>query len=228
MPPYLSVIVPALNEEILLAATLDRLAGEPDTEIILIDGGSSDRTMEIAAGYNVTILQSEPGRARQMNAGAARAQGQALLFCHADTLVPPAYKELIAATLTQPGTVAGAFSLSISLNGRLIRLVEFLANRRARKKQLPFGDQGLFLAADRFRSLGGYPKIALLEDVVLVERLRRQGTIAIVDQCAVSSGRRWEKNGVLPTSLLNQFILLGYRLGVAPARLAEIYRHLGR
>ena len=224
----LSVIVPVLNEEKFLDATLSRLAGEADVEILLVDGGSTDRTTCIAGRYPVSVLRSERGRARQMNAGAARAKGDILFFCHADTLVPAGYKKMIETALTGAKTVAGAFSLAIALDGLSIRLIEKLANRRSRKRQLPFGDQGLFLRADRFHNHGGFPDIPLLEDLSLVERLRNHGTIKIIDHCVVSSGRRWDKNGVLLTSLLNQLILLGHRLGIAPARLAQIYQWLGR
>ena len=228
MSPSLSVIIPALNEEKLLAATLDRLCVEPDTEIILVDGGSTDRTTRIAGQYPVLLLASAKGRARQMNTGAARAKGEILFFCHADTLVPPGYKKRLETALTGPDTVAGAFSLAIALDGPLIRLVEFLANHRARSRQLPFGDQGLFLAASRFHLLGGFSDIPLLEDVVLIEKLRYLGSIAIVEAAVISSGRRWQKNGVLLTSLTNQLILLGYRCGISPIRLARLYQRLGR
>lgn len=224
----LSVIVPTLNEEEHVQATLASLQGEPGTEIIVVDGGSTDRTRELAAGYAVTLLQAGKGRGRQMNAGADRAKGSLLLFCHADTTLPPGYAALVRRTMSAPDVTGGAFSLRIDLTGWRIRLIEKLANRRACKAQMPYGDQGLFLRKNDFAKLGGFPESALLEDVILVERLRARGRIAVLPQPAISSGRRWQRHGVLATSLRNRFIILGYRLGVSPDSLARLYYGRGR
>lgn len=219
----LSVIVPTLNEEERLAATLTRIATGRPTEIIVVDGGSTDRTAEIAADFPVIFMHSAKGRGRQMNAGVAKATGDLLLFVHADTLMPDGYADLIRRSFDRPGVVGGAFSLRIELEGRLVRLIERLANRRAVHAQMPYGDQGLFLRKDDFSKVGGFPDLPLLEDVVLVDRLRSLGRLLILPQPAVSSGRRWQRHGVLTTSLINRLIILGYRLGVSPARLARLY-----
>jgi rSAM/selenodomain-associated transferase 2 len=228
MPLTLSVIVPTYNEENVLAASLDRLASEDSVEIILVDAGSNDQTRSIAEKYSLILVQAKRGRASQMNAGAVLARGEILCFVHADTLLPFGYKNLIREALQSPEVIAGAFSLHIGLAGRSIRLVEALANRRAVRRQLPYGDQGLFLHASRFHRLGGFPDLPLLEDLAFVEQLKKEGKIVILPKPATSSGRRWEKNGVLRTSLLNQLILTGYRLGISPARLARIYLWPGR
>jgi len=228
MPPSLSIIVPTFNEEKVLAACLDRLTSQKDVEIILADAGSSDQTMSIAEKYPLTVLQAKRGRASQMNAGAVHACGEVLCFVHADTLLPFGYKNLILEALESSEVVAGAFSLHISLAGRNIRLVESLANRRAIHRQLPYGDQSLFLHARLYHRLGGFPDLPLLEDLIFVEQLKREGKVVILPEPATSSGRRWKKNGVLRTSLLNQLILTGYRLGISPSRLARIYLRLGR
>ncbi len=225
---FLSVIVPTLNEEERIATTLDSLAGAPDTEIIVVDGGSTDQTSERAANFPVTFLNAGKGRGRQMNAGAARARGPLLLFAHADTVLPPDYATLVRRALSAPEVAGGAFSLRIDLGGWRIRLVEKLANRRASKGQMPYGDQALFLRKSAFISLGGFPELALLEDVVLIEQLRSLGRIEVLPQPATSSGRRWQRHGVLTTSLLNRFIILGYHLGVSPDRLARLYYRRGR
>ena len=163
-----------------------------------------------------------------MNAGAARAKGTLLLFVHADTIMPDGYADFIRQTLKHPAVAGGAFSLRIDLEGPLIRLVEKLANRRAGQKQMPYGDQGLFLRSRDFSKLDGFPDLPLLEDVVMVERLRELGRIVILPQPASSSGRRWQRHGVLTTSMVNRLIILGYRLGVSPDRLARFYYGFGR
>jgi rSAM/selenodomain-associated transferase 2 len=221
----LSVIVPALNEAGHLPATLASIArGQPD-EIRVIDGGSVDQTSEVAVGFGAKIISSSPGRARQMNQGAAGARGEILLFVHADTELPADYREPIFAALRCPGTVGGAFRFRIRdpFAGRA--LIEWFANARSRLCQMPFGDQGLFIRRWAFEYLGGFPDIALMEDYEMVRRLRRLGKVVTLSQDARTSGRRWLELGLLRTTLINQLTIMGYRLGIAPSRLARFYYH---
>ena len=226
----LSIVIPALNESAALGrrlGALRALAGA--SEILVVDGGSTDRTVEIAAAVTgVEVLRSAPGRARQMNAGAAAARGDTLLFCHADVRLPPAAVAWIAAILERPGVVAGAFRTRHIAEGRwkgkrragLLRL----ADLRSRYSSLPYGDQGLFLAAATFRRLGGFADLPIMEDLEFSRRLRRLGTIATAAAEVEVSGRRFESAPLRQALMVNLFPLL-YAAGVSPATLASLYAH---
>ena len=227
MSGIISIIIPALNEAEAIGRTLESAAGAPETELIVADGGSKDATGEIARSCGAVVVSSPPGRARQMNAGAQVARGEFLLFLHADTRLPPGYEREVRRVLDLPGVVAGAFALQIAGAGWGLRLVERAANLRSRLLQLPYGDQGLFLKAEMLRSLGGFPELPLMEDVELARRLRRKGRIATSPLAAITSARRWESLGVVRATLLNQFFLLAYLLGMPPRRLASWYSRHG-
>jgi rSAM/selenodomain-associated transferase 2/rSAM/selenodomain-associated transferase 1 len=219
-----SVVIPALDEEMRLPATLAGAKRGAPHEIIVVDGGSTDRTVAAARAHDAIVLTAPQGRAAQMNAGAAIATGEFLLFLHADTILPADYTMLVCTTLARTGVAGGAFEFAISDEFAGRRTIERGTNWRARHRQLPYGDQGIFVRRDTFARIGGFPALPIMEDDVFVRRLRRLGRIAIAPAAAVTSGRRWQTRGALRTTLLNQFILLGYRLGIAPARLAAWYR----
>jgi rSAM/selenodomain-associated transferase 2 len=218
-----SVIIPAFNEAVRIAASIQSARRGNPQEIIVVDGGSADGTAELARDAGATVISAMPGRARQMNAGAARATGNALLFLHSDTLLPPNYLHAVSQILRGSGVAAGAFRLSIegAFSGR--RLVEWGANVRSRYSEKPYGDQAIFLRRALFEELGGFANQPLLEDVELVHRLRRHGRIVIVSQAVVTSGRRWQQLGALRTTLTNQIILTAYALGVSSETLARLY-----
>lgn len=219
-----AVIIPTFNEEHPLPSTLAAVQRGAPHEIIVTDGGSTDRTAAIARGHEAIFLSSPPGRARQMNRGAAIATGEYLLFLHADTLLPPDFPRFVRQTLAQPGVVGGAFKFAIAGEFPGRRLIERGTNRRACRSQLPYGDQGLFVSRAVFDRVGGFPDQPIMEDYAFVKRLQRLGRIAMAPATAVTSGRRWQRRGALGTTLLNQLIVLGYRLGVSPVRLARWYR----
>jgi rSAM/selenodomain-associated transferase 2 len=227
-PPRMSVVIPTLNEEKHLEATLQSVAREPDIEVIVVDGGSSDRTAELAPARGARLLRTTAQRARQMNAGAAAASAPVLLFLHGDTRLPPGFSGLALKLLAGRGTAAGAFRLAVAGPGWGLRVIEGLANVRSRILHLPYGDQGLFVTADLFRRLGGFPDLPIMEDVVLVRRLNKRGRVAIAPCSALTSDRRWRRLGILRTTLVNQVVLMGFFLGVDPARLAGWYRGLAR
>jgi rSAM/selenodomain-associated transferase 2/rSAM/selenodomain-associated transferase 1 len=219
-----SVIVPALNEAAQIAASLESVfAGSPH-EVIVVDGGSSDDTRTLAQAAGATVLQSQPGRARQMNAGAALATGAVLLFLHADTLLPAGWRDLVEQTLRRPGVVAGSFRFKVTepFHGRAF--VEWATNLRSRWLQNPYGDQASFLRRALFEEVGGYADLPIMEDHELNRRLRLHGRIAIAPAPARTSGRRWRRLGLVRASFINRIVTMGYRLGVGPDRLARFYR----
>jgi rSAM/selenodomain-associated transferase 2/rSAM/selenodomain-associated transferase 1 len=219
-----SVIMPALNEESNIGATLHAVGQAPCHEVIVVDGGSTDTTAQRAAEAGTTVLVSKPGRARQMNAGAARAEGASLLFLHADTLLPPAWAEVVARTLSAAGVAAGAFRFRIAGNFRGKSLVEWTTGIRSRWLQRPYGDQGLFLTRALFEEMGGFADLPIMEDYEFALRLRRRARIVTVREAALTSGRRWQTLGVIRTTLRNQWMLAAYHLGVPPRKLATRYR----
>ena len=223
-----SVIIPALNEERDIAATLRAVGQSPCHEVIVIDGGSTDATVQRAREASVNVLTSKLGRARQMNAGAVRAEGGSLLFLHADTLLPPAWADVVPRTLRAPGVVAGAFRFRIADSFAGKSFIEWTTGFRSRWLQRPYGDQGLFLPRALFEEMGGFADLPIMEDYEFSARLRRRGRIVTVGEAALTSARRWQTLGVVRTTLRNQWMLAGYHLGVNPRRLATRYRATGR
>jgi len=220
----ISIIIPTWNEESNIGFLLDGLVGTPNVEIIVVDGNSSDQTREIAAYHNVRVIQASRCRAIQMNTGAREAQGEILLFLHADTCLPKNWGSMVRKALAEPSTAAGAFELAIKGNAKGLRIVERLTNFRARRFQLPYGDQAIFLKADLFRRIGGYCDLPIMEDFELIRRLRKFGCIVIAPATAVTSARRWQDLGIWRTTLINQAMIIGYLIGIPPALLARLYR----
>jgi rSAM/selenodomain-associated transferase 2 len=220
----LSIIIPTLNEAAVLAQTLAAIGSDPNIEVLVVDGGSQDDTCAIAQSWGAKLLHSNPGRAQQMNLGAQTAQNEILLFLHGDTLLPPNYYGLIAMTIAQPHTIAGAFDLTINAPDVSLRLVEWGVRLRSRLLQLPYGDQGIFLKRETFGAIGGYPNLAIMEDYQLIQTLKQLGQIAIVPTPVKTHPRRWQKLGILRTTVLNQIMILGYHLGIPPERLRTWYR----
>ena len=219
----LSVIIPVLNEAEMIAQTLQYLQA-PAVEIILVDGGSSDPTVAIAKERGAkVILSPEPGRAIQMNTGAQYATADTLLFLHADTQLPLNYRQLVQETLAKPKTVAGAFLLKINGQNPLLRLIEKGVNARSRFLQMPYGDQGIFLKKETFEKVGGFPILPIMEDFQLIRTLKKQGKIRLAAASVLTSARRWERLGVIQTTLINQIIIIGYFLGIPPSQLKQWY-----
>lgn len=218
----ISVIVPTLNEEERIGETL-RQIGDEDLEIIVADGGSIDKTVEVCRKAGVKVIDSQPGRAVQMNAGAAEASGQILLFLHADTRLPAGFPGMVRGVISS-GAAGGAFSFGTDWDIFPMRVVAWGANLRARFFGIVFGDQGIFARADWFRKVGGFPDIPLLEDFELVRALKKNGRFQILQGKAVSSARRWKNRGIWRTTLTNQAITLLYLVGVNPEKLDRWYR----
>jgi rSAM/selenodomain-associated transferase 2 len=226
----LSIIMPVLDEGEGISAALDALADMRSlgVEVIVVDGGSRDATVQRARLRSDLVLQTPRGRAQQMNAGAARATGDVLLFLHADTRLPRETDHLVLDGLQRSGRVWGRFDVTIVGEPRMLETVAWCMNRRSRLTGIATGDQAIFVARDAFQSVGGFPAIALMEDIALCKRLKRLGRPLCLPQRVVTSGRRWERGGVWRTVVLMWRLRLAYFFGADPARLAQRYGYGAR
>lgn len=249
----ISIIIPTYNEAGNIGELLDELLSELTgvvgagnrleiriescLEIIVVDGGSSDRTPAIVSdyveSYPVQLIVTTSGRAAQMNQGAKVAQGEILLFLHADSRLPKDFIGLVNQVFqetpeqgnTPPNSyIAGAFELEITGDLPGLRLVEKLVNCRSHLFQLPYGDQAIFLKATTFQQLGGFPNLPIMEDFQLIRQLQKLGKIAIVPAPVKTSPRRWQKLGVWQTTIINQLVIFGFFLGIPPEKIANFYR----
>lgn len=222
----LSIIIPLLNEAQSLPDVLARLtaARREDVEVIVVDGGSSDDSAAIAKAAGFTVIRAERGRALQMNAGAAAAAGDVLLFLHADTHLPERFGTLIRDALGSGRHVWGRFDVRISGRSWMLLVVARLMNLRSRLTGIATGDQALFVTRAAFQRVGGFPKQPLMEDIELSKRLRRLSPPACLAQPVTTSGRRWESRGVWRTILLMWRLRWRYWRGASPEQLAREYQ----
>jgi rSAM/selenodomain-associated transferase 2 len=222
----ISIVIPALNEAGEIARTLEplqpmRAAGH---EVIVVDGGSTDRTTELARPLADRVIRTARGRARQMNAGARVARGEVLLFLHADTRLPPDAERLILEGLARSGRGWGRFDVRLSGRHPLLVVTGPLFSLRSRLTGTATGDQAIFVRRDWFEQAGGYPDIPLMEDLALSRALRRTGRPLCLWQRVVTSSRRWEERGIVRTILLMWRLRLAYYAGADPRELARRYR----
>jgi len=231
----LSVIVPVLNEAKVIGSLLEHLlALKGEHEVIVVDGGSDDDTAAIASRYAslprreswggyVRVISSEKGRARQMNAGAREARGEALLFLHADCRLPPEAIPAIEAAVADPACVGGCFSLALDENGLIYRLISWLTSLRMRLTGRMTGDEGIFVRRESFERLGGFRDIPLMEDWDFGSRLRSLGQVRQLPLPITASARRWKKWGLWRTFWLMRRLRFLYMLGVPPQELRKLY-----
>lgn len=221
----LSIVIPVLNEGARLTACLETLARLRDegAQVIVCDGGSTDDTVARGRGAGVPVVSSGRGRARQMNAGARQADGNLLVFLHADTIVgPPACKRLLELAAT-PGEVWGRFDVRLSGDGLAFRVIEFMMNVRSRYTGIATGDQLMFVSRALFHQVGGFEEVALMEDIRLCAALRRRVHPICPRETVLTSSRKWREEGVVRTVLLMWRLRLAHFLGADPASLARRY-----
>ncbi len=219
----LSVIIPTLNEEAGLGSTLESVRqSAPGSEVVVADGGSEDTTLRIACGVpGVRWISAPRGRGTQMNAGAAVATGDVLLFLHADTHLPSAAGALVAAALDDPRVVGGSFFLGFDSAHPLLRLYSIAS--RLNVRWATYGDQAFFVRRESFERVGGFPPQPLFEDVAMQARIRRLGRCVKIQRPVRTSARRFLRVGVVRQQVLNASLVLAYHLGVSPRRLAAWY-----
>jgi rSAM/selenodomain-associated transferase 2 len=219
----ISVVVPMLNEERTIAATLLALTQLKPHELILVDGGSSDGTPTICRQFNVEVLTAPRGRAAQMNYGARRATGNVLLFLHADTRLPPTAFDDIRDALGDPRFVGGRFDIQLDGDHWMLRVIGAMISLRSRLSKVGTGDQGIFVRREVFQRMGGFPEIPLMEDIALCRALKRLGEVACLRSKVITSARRWESDGVWRTIFRMWMLKSLYLMGVSPVRLKKFY-----
>lgn len=229
----IAVVIPTLNEEAAIAHTVRRTAGLGFDEIVVVDGGSRDRTRAIVEAFlseaqqsalgKIFLLVAPPGRARQLNRGAKACRSDVLVFLHADTSLPATARKSIEAALADADIGGGRFDVEFDNASRWSRTISFFMNTRSRLTRITTGDQGQFVRRTVFEQLGGFPDIPLMEDVEFSRRLKRHGATAALKDKVTTSFRRWERRGPLRTVLLMWTLRFLYWLGVSPHRLARLY-----
>lgn len=221
----ISIIIPVINEERRIGECIEAIRqSDKFCEIIVADGGSSDRTIEIAMSLQgVKVIKTQKGRGTQMNAGAFHATGEIFLFLHADTILENGWSQAVASALLDSSIVGGAFTFAINNPAKKYRVIEQWVKLRCFLFRIPYGDQGIFLKKAVFNKLGGYKSIPLMEDVDLIERMKRLGRIVIIETRALTAERRWREKGFIYTAVLNQLIMFLYKAGVSPHKLVKIY-----
>ena len=224
--PLVSVVIPVVHDDVALTSVLSSLEADDRVQVIVVDGGSipsASPALE-AVHRHVVFLMSAPGRARQMNLGAALARGEWVLFLHADTQLPHGWVDEVARVHEDGSMVGGCFRFRLDSDVVFARLLEWGVTLRVRWAKLPYGDQALFVRRRVFEDLGGFLEMSLMEDVDFIRRLRRSGGLHYSNLPAVTSARRWQEDGWLRRSAENVALLLLYLVGVSPRRLARWYR----
>lgn len=224
----MSVIIPVFCEQAVINRTIANIRSQNDgdtAEIIVVDGQAEAETLAAVEDFAVSKLLSAKGRGRQLNLGASRATGEVLVFLHADTVLPPTAFTRIAGVMEDEGCVGGAFDLTIDARRMAFRVIETVASLRSRCTRIPYGDQALFIRASSFRDLGGFRNFPIMEDVDLMQRIKRDGgRIVIIREAVTTSARRWEAEGPVFGTLRNWLLMVFYLCGVAPERLVRFYR----
>ena len=221
---FISIIIPTLNEEVAIQTLLQQLQiyRQQGHEIIVVDGGSTDKTVSISKSLADKVITSEAGRATQMNNGAKQSTNNVLWFLHADTLIPDNVIESIQESLIENNW--GRFDIKLSGSHFLFRIIEKMINPRSCISGIATGDQGIFVRRELFESVNGYSEIPLMEDVELSKNLKKVSSPVCIKEMLTTSSRRWEQKGILSTVLLMWRLRFLYWLGVSAAKLATLYK----
>ena len=222
MPAPVSVVIPSLNEQTLIAAAIDSAFLAGAAEVLVADGGSSDRTIEIAEAHGARVVLGEKMRSRQLNRGAEAARQPNVLFLHADTLLPLDGAGAVAEALKR--IPFGGFRLRFAERSPRLALAAMMINLRTAMTRCPWGDQAQFIRRDAFLRDGGYREIPIMEDYELAVRMKQKGRTVILPQRVVTSGRRFLEKGLLRTATINWRIVIAWRMGADPEELARMYR----
>jgi len=222
--PTVAIIVPLLNESARLSKLLEMLAALGVDEVMLVDGGSTDGSDLLLSASSFKWIRSKPGRAMQMNSGAALCKSDVLLFLHADTEMTRPTLDAARSAMSRAEIVGGRFDVQLTGDRPVFGLIAFMINLRSRLTGISTGDQCQFVRREIFEQFGGFPEQPLMEDVAFSKRLKRAGRIACLRDKVTTSSRRWEQHGTLKTILLMWKLRLYYWLGISPERLAAIYR----
>ncbi|MBI5181630.1 MAG: TIGR04283 family arsenosugar biosynthesis glycosyltransferase [Nitrospirae bacterium] len=220
----ITIIIPVLNEEKNISSALEnieRLDGKK--EIIVVDGGSIDNTVGIVKKKGVVLLSSQKGRGCQMNKGAEIAKDETLLFLHADTKLPDNAILEIDKAMKASEIAGGRFNVRFDNNRFIFKLIAFLMNWRSRLTGISTGDQAIFIRKSIFKEIGGYSEIPLMEDIELSKKMKRKGKVACINDCVITSARKWKEEGIIKTILLMWFLRLLYFFRVSPETLSRIY-----
>lgn len=219
----ISVVIPALNEAARIGAALASAQAPGVAEMIVVDGGSSDATAALAAAAGAVVISAARGRARQMNAGAARATGDVLLFLQADSCLPPRFDTAMRDALADAAVAGGRFDLRLAPSSPLLALTATLINLRSRLSGIATGDQALFVRRAVFEAMGGFADVPLMEDVTFTRELKRHGRFAALRARVTTSSRRWTSDGPLRTILLMWWLRFLFWRGVSPEVLKRRY-----
>ena len=218
-----SIIVPTLNEELVLEKTLTQFQQLSPHELIVSDGGSDDDTRNIAGRFSHRVITGSAGRALQMNVGADEATGDILLFLHADSRIEPESYRKMLQCMQNPKWIGGAFTLCIESGKWSLKLIALLANIRSKYFGLAYGDQGFFVRKEVFKDMNGFSPLPICEDLDFYHRLRKKGPVILLKEKAPTSPRRWIKEGILFTTARNTLIAVLFGLGFPPHILTKWY-----
>lgn len=222
----ISIITPIYNEEEILSQNSHFFSNlSKQTELIFVDGGSTDRSVEIAAYYG-KVLQAQKGRATQMNCGARVAQGDILFFLHADNFISQETLKTIKDRMSEGTLIGGCLSQRIDKKGIVYRFLEMHGNIRAKMSKIFYGDQGIFVEKKVFFEIGGFPEVPIMEDVLFTKALRKKGATAVLRDAIMASARRWEKHGLLQTVFIHNVITILFMVGVPLHRIKRLYADL--